>query len=222
MAELQKWTHEGEGASSESPVAGTVATTAATTMGPRLVIVFSGKRKSGKDYICERLEELFEADYPGEAEVGRLSAPLKKAFADENGLDFAELLTDGPYKEKYRGPMIAWGEDKRASDPGFFANLVVAAATAPILIISDARRPTDLQFFADGAAAGKWTTLTVRIEVADDVRQTRGWVYTAGIDDAESECALDGREWGVVLRNDVAPVALDKQLGELVVEMRSH
>ena len=83
--------------------------------------------------------------------------------------------------------MIAWGEDKRASDPGFFADLVVAAATAPILIISDAWRPTDLRFFADGAAAGKWTTLTVRIEVADDVRQTRGWVYTAGIDDAESE-----------------------------------
>ena len=78
------------------------------------------------------------------------------------------------------------------------------------------------QAAADGAAAGKWTTLTVRIEVADDVRQTRGWVYTAGIDDAESECALDGREWGVLLRNDVAPVALDKQLGELVVEMRSH
>ena len=48
----------------------------------RRVVAFSGKRKSGKDFICEQLQTLFG---DGEAEIGRLSSPLKKAFADEHG-----------------------------------------------------------------------------------------------------------------------------------------
>ena len=45
------------------------------------------------------------------------------------------------------------------------------------------------------AQEGRWKLLTVRIEASHDVRSARGWVFTAGVDDAESECALDGREW---------------------------
>ena len=67
-------------------------------------------------------------------------------------LPLKELLSDGPYKEKYRADMIVWGERKRNEDPGYFARLVVDKCTAPVLIISDARRPTDLAFFQDGAA----------------------------------------------------------------------
>lgn len=66
--------------------------------------------------------------------------------------------------------------------------------------------------------------LTVRIEVADSVRAERGWVYTPGIDDAESECGLDGgggeEEWDVVLRNDVQPAELQSQLDALVAKAR--
>ena len=29
-------------------------------------------------------------------------------------------------------------------------------------------------------------------------------MYTAGIDDADSECALDGRQWDVIFENDEA------------------
>ena len=47
----------------------------------QLVLVFSGKRKSGKDYTTDRLLEVLEADGAGAAaEIGRLSAPLKKAY----------------------------------------------------------------------------------------------------------------------------------------------
>eukprot|EP00050_Salpingoeca_kvevrii_P021448 m.110784 g.110784 ORF g.110784 m.110784 type:complete len:65 (+) comp9350_c0_seq3:498-692(+) len=28
------------------------------------------------------------------------------------------------------------------------------------------------------------------------------WVFTEGVDDAPSECALDGREWDLTLSND--------------------
>ena len=66
--------------------------------------------------------------------VAGLSAPLKQAFATEHGLDFTELLTDGPYKEKYRYEMIRWGEERREADAGFFARKVVAAASAPVMV----------------------------------------------------------------------------------------
>lgn len=93
----------------------------------KLVIIFSGKRKSGKDYVTDRfLEKIVAIAGPGSCEIGRLSAPLKEAYARENGLDFAELLSDGPYKEKYRADMIKWGEDKRRDDPAYFARLVFA------------------------------------------------------------------------------------------------
>ena len=115
----------------------------------------------------------------------------------ENGLNFQELLSDGPYKEKYRASMITWGEEKRKADPGYFARLVLAATTTPILIISDARRVSDLEFFVQQS----WECLTVRVEVSLEERVERGWKYTPKVDDAESECGLDGRAWDIVVLN---------------------
>ena len=143
------------------------------------MVVFSGKRKSGKDYVTDRLVEQVQALVgAGVCEVGRLSAPLKKAYADENGLDYKELLSDGPYKEKYRADMIVWGERKRNEDPGYFARLVVDKCAAPVLIISDARRPTDLAFFKDGVASYGWRCLSVRVAASDAARTARQWKFT--------------------------------------------
>ena len=79
-----------------------------------------------------------------------------------------------------------------------------------VVIISDARRPSDIQFFQQGAAAHRWQLLTVRIEASEAVRGQRGWVYTPGVDDAESECGLDGREWDVVVDNGTDLERLDE------------
>ena len=79
-----------------------------------------------------------------------------------------------------------------------------------MVIISDARRPSDVEFFQQGAAADQWQLLTVRIEASEAVRSQRGWVYTSGVDDAESECGLDGREWDVVVDNGSELDILDK------------
>lgn len=46
--------------------------------------------------------------------------------------------------------LFRWGENKRASDPGYFCRLVCQEAIAlekPIWIISDARRLTDVEYF---------------------------------------------------------------------------
>ena len=161
-----------------------------------LAVVFSGKRKSGKDYCSDKLLALVGESI---AEIGSVSAPLKRAYAEEHGLDYAELLTASAYKEKHRKPMIAWGEARRHADPGFFARKVLDAATRPVLIVSDARRPGDVAFFKDNVPK----VVTVRVEASQDTRRARGWAFASGVDDAESECGLDAYEpWDVVLRND--------------------
>ena len=162
----------------------------------QLAIVFAGKRKSGKDYCSDRLLALIGDEV---AEIGRLSGPLKKAYAEEHDLDYAELLTDSPYKEQHRARMITWGEERRNADAGFFARKVLTAASKPILIISDARRPGDVAFFQENVP----TVITVRVEASQETRKARGWVFASGVDDAESECGLDAYEpWDVVLKND--------------------
>lgn len=78
-----------------------------------------------------------------------------------------------------------------------------------MIIISDARRPSDIEFFQQGSVAHRWQLITVRIEASDAVRAQRGWVYTAGVDDGDSECGLDGREWDVVVDNGTGVAELD-------------
>lgn len=173
---------------------------------PRLVILFSGKRKSGKDYVTDRLQAMLG----DRSSIGRLSGPLKGAYAKEHGLDFTQLLSDGPYKEKYRADMISWGEKRRRDDPGFFAKLVLAESRSPVLIISDARRMTDMAFFT-----AQYPSLTVRVGASDATRSKRGWIFTKGVDDAESECGLDTYKHDLELHNDGDAAALEAALRAL-------
>lgn len=169
--------------------------------------------RASQDYVTDRLVAALQ----GHATIGRLSGPLKGAYAKEHGLDFAQLLSDGPYKEKYRADMIVWGERRRNEDPGFFARLVLAESSAPVLIISDARRLTDMAFFT-----AQFPTLTVRVRCSDATRAKRGWVHTKGVDDVESECGLDGYTHTLVIDNDGDAAALTAALCQLEDHIRQR
>ena len=54
-----------------------------TTETRRSVILLSGKRKSGKDFVAERLLPALGGE---DAVVVRLSGPLKKCYAEEHNL----------------------------------------------------------------------------------------------------------------------------------------
>jgi phosphomevalonate kinase len=74
------------------------------TAQPDLVLVVSGKRKSGKDFICDKLFRGLGDKYL--VQLVTLSAPLKQAYAIENRLNFEKLLDSSDYKENYRLKMI--------------------------------------------------------------------------------------------------------------------
>lgn len=175
--------------------------------GPRLVLVFSGKRKSGKDYVTDWILERLG---PQVCCVLRLSGPLKQQYAQEHGLDLDQLLGPGPYKEQYRADMIQWGETRRTQDPGYFCRLATRGAQQPVWVVSDARRLSDLQWFKSEFPK---QTRSVRVQSSEETRIQRGWSFTAGVDDAESECGLDtGVEFDWIITNEDDAPSLEEQL----------
>ncbi|XP_032173303.1 phosphomevalonate kinase [Mustela erminea] len=184
---------------------------------PCLVLLVSGKRKSGKDFVAEALRSRLGEDV---CAILRLSGPLKEQYAQEHGLDFQRLLDASAYKEAYRRDMIRWGEEKRRADPGFFCRKVVEGVSQPIWLVSDTRRLSDIQWFREAYGA---MTQTVRVVASEQSRQQRGWEFTPGVDDAESECGLDGFgafDW--VLENHGDERRLEEQLENLVAFVQSR
>eukprot|EP00088_Acartia_fossae_P035606 TRINITY_DN36729_c0_g1_i10.p1 TRINITY_DN36729_c0_g1~~TRINITY_DN36729_c0_g1_i10.p1 ORF type:complete len:191 (-),score=37.54 TRINITY_DN36729_c0_g1_i10:200-772(-) len=166
---------------------------------PQLVLVFSGKRKSGKDFVTDILKERLAE----KSVIIRLSGPLKECFAKDNGLDYEKLLSAGDYKEKYRVDMLKWSEAIRNKDYTYFCKAAIRKYEAekfPVWIISDARRLTDLRYFRENYGE---RMKTVRICASEEVRSWRGWVFTPGVDDKETECGLDSvSEWDFRLENN--------------------
>ncbi|XP_068271058.1 phosphomevalonate kinase isoform X2 [Nyctibius grandis] len=184
---------------------------------PRAVLLLSGKRKSGKDFVAEELRGRLGPDV---CTVLRLSGPLKEQYAKEHGLDFQRLLDASAYKETYRQDMIRWGEEKRRADPGFFCRAAVEGAAQPVWVVSDTRRLSDVEWFRDvyGAAVQ-----TVRVVATEETRKRRNWAFVTGVDDAESECGLDqGVTFDWVITNDGDELALDEQLETLLRSLRSR
>ncbi|XP_008521348.2 phosphomevalonate kinase isoform X1 [Equus przewalskii] len=215
---------------------------------PRLVLLFSGKRKSGKDFVTEALQSRLGADV---CAILRLSGPLKEQYAQatssdrvqesvsrkgcgrelaalllcyshikEHGLNFQRLLDASTYKEAYRRDMIRWGEEKRQADPGFFCRKIVEGVSQPVWLVSDTRRVSDIQWFQETYGA---MTQTIRVVALEQSRQQRGWVFTPGVDDAESECGLDnfgGFDW--VIENHGDEQRLEEQLENLIEFIHSR
>ncbi|CAL7939303.1 unnamed protein product [Xylocopa violacea] len=167
---------------------------------PRVILLFSGKRKSGKDYITNILQERIGFE---NGIVIRLSGPIKSHWSKSVGLDIDQLMGNGEYKENYRLEMAKWGESIRRQDHGYFCRAAIDmynAYSKSVWIVSDVRRKTDIQWFVENFGD---ICKTIRIESDDSVRNKRGWVYVPGIDDAETECDLDDVEtWDLKVTNN--------------------
>lgn len=167
---------------------------------PKLILLFSGKRKSGKDYFTDCLFDKIGAE---QSVIIKISAPIKSHWSKQHHLDLNLLLSDGEYKEKHRLDMIRWSEEKRNEDYGFFCKAAVEhfeAETKPVWIVSDIRRKTDIRWFRENY--GK-SVKTIRIYASEETRIKRGWQFSKGVDDAPSECDLDDvEEWDHNISNN--------------------
>ncbi|KAF7996637.1 hypothetical protein HCN44_002283 [Aphidius gifuensis] len=167
---------------------------------PECILLFSGKRKSGKDYITDKLFDKLGSD---NSVILKLSGPIKSHWANTQQLNLNDLLSDGPYKEQYRLQMIKWGEETRNKDYGYFCNAAIDMYNArekKIWIVSDVRRKTDIKWFTENY---KNICKTIRIISNNDIRSQRGWIFTPGVDDSETECDLDDvHDWDLEIVNE--------------------
>lgn len=94
----------------------------------RILICFSGKRKSGKDFIAFKLLDFLQTKFKSllknEIEllvsVVGISYLLKNQFALLNNLDVEKLKSDNLYKEVVRKEMVSYGNKIRVKDPTYF------------------------------------------------------------------------------------------------------
>ncbi|KAJ2949667.1 hypothetical protein O0L34_g15593 [Tuta absoluta] len=180
-------------------------------MSPRIILLFSGKRKSGKDFLTDHLQKLLG----DRCEVIKISQPIKSHWAKEKNLNLNELLSDSEYKEQYRLDMIKWSDEMREQDYGCFCR--AACQNAPdraIWIVSDIRRKTDIRWFKE---TYKDIIRTIRISADLDTRNSRGYVFKEGVDDVTSECDLDDYEdWDLIVDNGKNKQTLEEQLGSIL------
>ena len=128
-------------------------------------------------------------------------------------------MDSSSYKEQYRQNMIVWSEEIRNKDPGHFCRLATEGADRPVWLVCDARRPTDMSYFKQ---VYEGRTLCVRVVASEGVRVGRGWVFTSGVDDALSECALDGYQVDMTVRNDGDELSEQLEAIRTVVKQRTR
>ncbi|XP_011500720.1 PREDICTED: phosphomevalonate kinase isoform X1 [Ceratosolen solmsi marchali] len=169
------------------------------------ILIFSGKRKSGKDFITDELYKRLGGD---KSVIIKLSGPIKTHWAKSKNLNTTKLFSDGEYKEQYRLEMAKWGEKIRNENYGYFCRAAIEMynTNKSIWIISDARRKTDLKWFKE--TYGEKCKI-IRIECSEEIRKSRGWIFCKGIDDCETECDLDDvNNWDLKVNNDNEDVEL--------------
>ncbi len=154
------------------------------------------------------------------AVILRISSPLKAEYAKIHDLNYEKLLDSTEYKENYRASMVKWGEEKRRIDQGYFCRKVEALGLQtekPIWIVSDIRRKTDIKYFE------KFENFRLRIQADEDIREKRGWKFTQGIDDSETEVDLDFYEnWDYILKNNGDMGSLNKDIEDICRKLISR
>ena len=135
------------------------------------------------------------------------------------------MLDSSPYKEVHRLQMIEWGERKRESDPGYFCRLATEEQDKPVWLVSDCRRPSDIEYFKSHYSSlplsgpapfpSHSSCVLVHVSASDDVRRSCGWEWVSGVDDGPSECALDEVSCDYHVINNGLEEELDKKLKEL-------
>lgn len=141
------------------------------------VILISGKRASGKDFVGSMVEAQLKA-LGVRAHRAALGAVNKRAYAAKAGVSLERLLHDRAFKEQHRVTMVAHHTARNRADPEWCLKQVVASAEeagAQVLVLTDLRTRQDLAWFEARAKAQGRELVLLRVEASDAARAARGW-----------------------------------------------
>lgn len=168
------------------------------------VLCISGKRFSGKDSFGELLcAHARDRGRPLQtfafADVSkRMLVEAQRALGVE--VEFARLLGDRAYKERWRPALTQLTTEALAADPYVFCREVgdrIEACEQPVLI-TDLRLRVELVHLRP-----RFSLHVVRLARSDERRSASGWQFDPAVDGNFTETELDDASlWDEVVTND--------------------
>lgn len=173
-----------------------------------LVVLVSGKRFAGKDYICKRIQRRFE-DQGIRYKRFNHADQMKRIYCDATGADLDLMFTDRTYKEQHRSAMTAMYQDivSKESNQLMFCESILDQIvnddiSSDVILIGDFRRTFEQEFY-ERYFGGKDQIITIRVNATEETRKGRGWICSDSKDSNVTECELDNKaDWGFVFEND--------------------
>jgi phosphomevalonate kinase len=180
------------------------------------VILISGKRAVGKDYIADKIQQSLEKLH---LKVYRTSLGTlnKQLYAQKNNIDFNRLEKDRRFKEDHRVAMIMHHTKMDESNPEWAVKSVLQDATAKnadVLLVSDIRRLKDLEWFQSHSPS---VPMMLRITANNQARLMHGWDPDAEKDQLPTEVELDiYKGWSSLFENSDISNDSEKKVEEWI------
>lgn len=173
--------------------------------GRGVVIIFSGRRCSGKDWLASLVHSTLDKMIGGLIKLASISDDVKKEFTKENPLvDYSKLSSNRSYKDSHRKALTDFYHRKCAQDLAYdakcFLKAVQSCDDGSILLLTGVRN--GLEYVR--RLAGKPVVL-IKIVSCDKARQARGWSYDCDIDKSQGEFSADVHDesfWDLVYVNN--------------------
>ena len=168
-----------------------------------LVILFSGKRCVGKDFICDNAIKQLKTMKC--VKVSH-SAIIKRMYCDKTNTDLNKMLNDRSFKELHRNKMIELARNEQKKNKYILCDYVYnkimkmnESDSIDIVFISDFRRKFELNYYQNRFT----NVISIRINVDNNIRQKRGWIYDKIKDERYTECELDTKtDWDLIFINN--------------------
>eukprot|EP01083_Nonionella_stella_P155021 500217_1 len=187
-----------------------------------VVVLVSGKRYSGKDYVCTRIERRLEAHSVNHKRFNHADQ-MKRIYCNSTGADLDLMLKDRSYKEKHRNAMTKLYEriTSNLENKFMFCESIYDQITSRItpynvIIIGDVRRKYEIEFYYKHFDPKK--VITIRINASNHSRMDRGWTFDQAKDLNVTERDLDHKtDWNFVVENNETESSIIQWIDDLVI-----
>jgi phosphomevalonate kinase len=167
-----------------------------------LLILISGKRFSGKNYLESIITEQFNT-VDIKLESLHSSNILKKEFCEKFNYNYDKILTDRSYKESLRDKMNKYyNETKKTKSIDYYNKKLIEhikTNSNTKVFILHVRHKFEISFFEKY----NFRIIKIRIEADNKVKMERGWIYNINIDKDITEIDLDDYDnWDYIFNNN--------------------
>lgn len=144
------------------------------SLGPKLVILVTGKSGVGKDYCANIWVSVF-SHHDCKVRAVSISDATKREYAASTGADLDLLLSDRAYKEEHRPALSVYFQEQTRQRPQLpvehFQNVVYENSDVDVLFITGMRDVAPVANFSHLVPESR--ILDVHVQVSEQLRRTR-------------------------------------------------